>query len=93
MILALTNLKLYEAFKQLNNFIEEKLKPVSPYYLQHPQFHDLESKAVRCFCAEDLKTMQRWVVGIRLAKVSSPGLMEGIILQHTIVIILGWIIY
>lgn len=39
-------------------------------YFQHPQFHDLESKAVRCFCAEDLKTMQRWVVGIRLAKVS-----------------------
>ena len=38
---------------------------------QHPQFHDLDSKAVRCFCAEDVKTMQRWVVGIRLAKVGN----------------------
>ena len=41
------------------------------FSLQHPQFHDLDSKAVRCFCAEDVKTMQRWVVGIRLAKVGN----------------------
>lgn len=46
------------------------------FVLKHPQFHDLESKAVRCFCAEDLKTMQRWVVGIRLAKFGYKMLLD-----------------
>ncbi|XP_068716429.1 amyloid beta A4 precursor protein-binding family B member 1-interacting protein-like isoform X2 [Montipora foliosa] len=46
------------------------------FVLKHPQFHDLESKAVRCFCAEDLHTMQRWVVGIRLAKFGYKMLVD-----------------
>lgn len=46
------------------------------FVLKHPQFHDLDSKAVRCFCAEDLKTMQRWVVGIRLAKFGYKMLVD-----------------
>lgn len=46
------------------------------FVLKHPQFHDLESKAVRCFCAEDLPTMQRWVVGIRLAKIGYKMLLD-----------------
>lgn len=46
------------------------------FVLKHPQYHDLESKAVRCFCAEDLKTMQRWMVGIRLAKFGYKMLVD-----------------
>lgn len=46
------------------------------FVLKHPQYHDLESKAVRCFCAEDLRTMQRWMVGIRLAKFGYKMLVD-----------------
>lgn len=46
------------------------------FVLKHPQFHDLESKAVRCFCAEDIRTMQRWVVCIRLAKYGYKMLLD-----------------
>ncbi|KAK3749907.1 hypothetical protein QZH41_017364, partial [Actinostola sp. cb2023] len=38
------------------------------FVLKHPEYHDIDSKAIKYFCAEDPKTLQRWTVCIRLAK-------------------------
>ena len=44
--------------------------PPLPFLPQHPQYNSLDSKAIVCLCAEDQSVMQRWMVAIRIAKVT-----------------------
>ncbi|XP_031566231.1 amyloid beta A4 precursor protein-binding family B member 1-interacting protein-like isoform X2 [Actinia tenebrosa] len=38
------------------------------FILKHPQYHEIDSKAIKYFCADDVKSLHRWIVCIRLAK-------------------------
>ncbi|XP_048579488.1 amyloid beta A4 precursor protein-binding family B member 1-interacting protein isoform X2 [Nematostella vectensis] len=53
-----------------NASFKKKFKAPTDYcfILKHPEYHEVESKAIKYFCAEDVKTFNRWVVCIKLAK-------------------------
>ena len=45
------------------------------FVLQPSVSKDLESRQVKCLCANDTQTMQRWVTCIRVGKVSAEDMI------------------